>query len=529
MKSLTVILILTILTFNIAFSQVSQDWVQRFTSDSIKNDIVRDMFVDSEGNTYITGSQNQTGANVDIQALTVKYNSQGVLQWIQNYIAPANNGAFCRAIYVDAGGNVYVTGENAVYSGGANEMLVIKYSPTGTQLWSYRFQYVANFYCSGFGIITDADGNVYVTGEYGNGGNNIFLTKFSPGGALIGQTFYNNGSEGARKIAMDGAGKIIIGGYANTSSTTGLIALKYEQNLDLVWATRWDSLTTDISDMAVDINSNIILISTRTSTVDYATVKINSGGFVLWSQYYNSNYDIARGVVTDNSGNIYVTGESGVLGQPLTSRFCTVKYDPNGNQQWVSNYQDGDGYSAYDISIDNSANLYITGNRYSNSDIVTVKYNSGGDLQWNISYNGTANSLDAAVRVGTDQNGNVYTTGNSIGELTGYDIVLIKYIQTSIGIQNFPDLIPNSYTLSQNYPNPFNPVTNIEFGVPRSGLINLRIFDMNGKEVAALVNSNLSSGTYRYNFDASGLSSGVYFYKLEAEDFAETKRMLLLK
>ena len=113
MKSLTVILILTILTFNIAFSQVSQDWVQRFTSDSIKNDIVRDMFVDSEGNTYITGSQNQTGANVDIQALTVKYNSQGVLQWIQNYIAPANNGAFCRAIYVDAGGNVYVTGENA--------------------------------------------------------------------------------------------------------------------------------------------------------------------------------------------------------------------------------------------------------------------------------------------------------------------------------------------------------------------------------------------------------------------------------
>jgi len=281
-------------------------WTKRFTSDSVRTDNIRAMHVDEQGKVYLTGSQRQTSLNLDIQALTVKYNSNGDQLWIQNYIAPSANGAFGRAIHVDASGNVYITGENAIYSGGSNEMLVIKYSSGGTQLWANRFQYVGGFYCGGFDLITDADGNVYVTGEYGNGGNNIFIAKYNSGGTLIGQTFYNAGSEGGRKIALDGSGKIIVGGYANSSTAISVIALKYEQNLDFVWATKWDSLTTNVTDydMAVDINSNVILIGTRTNSIDFATVKINSSGAVQWSKLYNSGSDIPRGVVTDDSGNV---------------------------------------------------------------------------------------------------------------------------------------------------------------------------------------------------------------------------------
>ena len=546
MKCFWGMIYLSVLAFNVSYSQVTQEWAQRFTSDSIRIETVNDMFVDSQGNVYITGSQRERPfpfAN-EIQALTLKYNAQGVLQWVQNYIAPLNNGAFCRAVYADASGNVYVTGENAIYSGGANEMLVIKYSPSGTQLWAGRFQYVNNFYCGGFDIITDADGNVYVTGEYGNGGNNIFLVKYTPGGLLAGQTFYNISSEGGRKIGLDGAGKVIVSGYANVQDTAQFICLKYEQNLDLVWVTRWSNpqsnggSSTSMNDMAIDINSNVILAGT--SNLDYATVKINPSGVIQWSKLFNSatGWDFCRGTVTDNTGNIYVTGETGTSGFPFDSKFCTIKYDQGGNQQWISYYNGGgtpDGYTAVDIAIDNNTNLYVTGNIYSTSDIGTVKYNSSGILQWAISYSGTGNNIDRAVSVGVDADAKVYVSGNSFDALSGNDIAVVKYASSSIGINNISGEVPDGFSLSQNYPNPFNPVTKIRFEIA-AGItgsqsnVSLVIFDLSGKEIEELYNGSLSPGKYEADWNASGYSSGVYFYKLSTADgFSETKKMLLTK
>ena len=97
------------------------------------------------------------------------------------------------------------------------------------------------------------------------------------------------------------------------------------------------------------------------------------------------------------------------------------------------------------------------------------------------------------------------------------------------GISNGSIYLPEGFKLNQNYPNPFNPVTNLEFGIPRPGFVSLKIYDMLGKEVATLVNSNLASGSYKYDFDGSALSSGTYFYTLKANEFIETKKMLLLK
>jgi len=96
------------------------------------------------------------------------------------------------------------------------------------------------------------------------------------------------------------------------------------------------------------------------------------------------------------------------------------------------------------------------------------------------------------------------------------------------------NIVPSHYSLSQNYPNPFNPVTKIKFNVKAKGnsekaKINLIIFDLLGKEVAKLVNGELSPGTYEVDFDASSLPSGVYFYKLVSGEFSDSKRMVLVK
>ena len=88
---------------------------------------------------------------------------------------------------------------------------------------------------------------------------------------------------------------------------------------------------------------------------------------------------------------------------------------------------------------------------------------------------------------------------------------------------------PLSFTLKQNYPNPFNPTTNIEFSIPVSGFVSLKIYDISGKQVGHLVNNILREGSYSANFNASNLSSGIYFYTLKTDGFVETKKMLLVK
>jgi len=89
--------------------------------------------------------------------------------------------------------------------------------------------------------------------------------------------------------------------------------------------------------------------------------------------------------------------------------------------------------------------------------------------------------------------------------------------------------IPDGYILYQNYPNPFNPMTNIKFQIPKSGFVNMIVYDILGKEIATLVNEELKPGTYEVNWDGSGFTSGVYYYKLVADDYTETRKMVLLK
>ncbi len=102
-------------------------------------------------------------------------------------------------------------------------------------------------------------------------------------------------------------------------------------------------------------------------------------------------------------------------------------------------------------------------------------------------------------------------------------------INTLVGVTNNTNTIPEIYTLNQNYPNPFNPVTQIKYGIPKQGLVTMKVYDILGREITKLVNEVKAPGSYIVDFDGSNLSSGVYFYKLEANGFVDVKRMMLIK
>ncbi len=101
-------------------------------------------------------------------------------------------------------------------------------------------------------------------------------------------------------------------------------------------------------------------------------------------------------------------------------------------------------------------------------------------------------------------------------------------VQDPVGV-NDDEIVANHFELEQNFPNPFNPSTRINYSVPTSSFINLKVYDILGNEVAVLVNEEKPAGNYEINFDASRLTGGVYFYQLTSNSFVDTKKMILLK
>jgi photosystem II stability/assembly factor-like uncharacterized protein len=140
---------------------------------------------------------------------------------------------------------------------------------------------------------------------------------------------------------------------------------------------------------------------------------------------------------------------------------------------------------------------------------------------WNLSHTQSAAQNDISIipdGAGCMTGWSAGTTG-TISKMTGIPVSVNDPVSN----------IPSAYKLWQNYPNPFNPVTGITYALPLSGNVELKVYDVLGKEVAEIVNSYMTAGVHNISFDASSLASGVYIYKLTSGSFTESKKMVLIK
>jgi hypothetical protein len=117
--------------------------------------------------------------------------------------------------------------------------------------------------------------------------------------------------------------------------------------------------------------------------------------------------------------------------------------------------------------------------------------------------------------------------GFALGDLNWYPSQLAQWLVTDV--KQVPNLVPSKFGLSQNYPNPFNPTTNINYTVPTSGFVSLKVYNTLGQEVATLFEGFQNVGLYKLDFDASKLASGIYLYRLQTNGFTQTKKMILMK
>jgi len=434
MKSLIIILAI-FLSMSVSYKFSYSQWVQRYNGPGIGVDIVSSIVVDDSGNVYVTGGSGNGYA-------TIKYSSSGVQQWIQRYIG---NGSKALSIALDGSGNVYVTGYSR-FGFFSSSFVTIKYSSSGAQQW-------VRTYNGGFGnsIAVDDSGNVYVTG-WSSPNEDYITIKYNSIGDSQWVQRYNglgNSQDNGISIAVDGSGNVYVTGQSRSSFNFDYATIKYNSNGDSLWVQRYHGPggNDQAISIAVDGSGNVY-VTGRSQGIgndnDYATIKYNSSGVQQWVQRYNptNESDDVTSMAVDSLGNVYVTGSSNIIGIGASA---TIKYNSNGDSLWVRRYNGG---SASSIAVDGSGNVYVTGSNYSSgtgSDYGTIKYNSLGALQWVQRYDGPGNGGDGASSIAVDNSGNVYVTGNSAGIGTGNDYATIKYSQQPTTALDLTALIQGFY------------------------------------------------------------------------------------
>jgi len=337
----------------------------------------------------------QRAAALGVAVLLAVPSTQAVSpEWVRRYNGPGNGQDVAVAMVVDASRNIYVTGESQG-SDGIDDYATIKYDPNGAVLWMARYDGPTNDTSEARAIAVGSLGNVYVAGRSAIGLYHDYATvKYDPNGAEAWAARYNGpggGQDAATSLTLDAHGNILVTGTSDGAGTGN----------------------------------------------DYATIKYDPGGNVLWVARYNgpaNREDGARAIAVDQVGNFVVTGSSD--GNGTEQDFATVKYDPNGTQLWVSRYDgpvSGDDYAA-GMALDPWGNVCVTGRSkdigIGQYDYATVKYDPNGVELWVRRYDGPTNDKDRAVGVATDDVGNIYVTGYSLNNADGsiwYSCVTIKY------------------------------------------------------------------------------------------------------
>lgn len=491
--------------------------------------------LDSQDNVYVSGNS----ASSDF---VVKYNPLGVQQWVSRDNDPTDYHQ-PSAIVVDNSGNVYVHGNTR----SPYRFLTNKYNAAGVQQWSARYEGPSKLYDQGSAMTLDASGNVYVAGwsrgvVYPVVGSDLdFATvKYTPDGIRQWASRYDASQRTGTVwiIANDYGQYIAVDRQGNTyvTGTTGnnICTVKYDAQGVEQWVKIYSGpgVSNDKPvGIAVDGNDNVYVAGTTQgygTDYDIVAIKYDASGNEKWVSRYNGpSDDSASDMVLDGMGNLYVVGSSNVSGRSL---FATVRFNSAGVPAWCQTYDTSSAvYSfARAIAVDGSGGIYVTGYRFTKTadyQYISIKYDTLGQQQWIVQHEPGFSSLDIAV----DRNGGVVVVGKKYVSGVGYRTVTVKYSQVTTAIKEGLIDVPAAFELMHNYPNPFNPSTRIQFNIPQTSFVTLKIYSALGVEVATLVSSELSGGRYEAVWNAGSASSGIYFYRMQAGSYTQTKKMILLR
>ena len=404
-------------------AQPSPAWTARFNGRANYFDRITGMKVDRAGNVYLCGStytENQFAQDY----LTVKYGPGGARAWARIFDVGEND--VPAGIALDQAGNLYVTGTAGT----------LKYDSAGALQWHRPV--------GGSGIAVDPSGNILLAGS---SGGDAALWKLDPAGNTLWMRTHD-GTAGQDdyliEVASDVEANVFAIGAQNLEHDEAVgdfLVLRYNAAGSLRWAGIYNGPENMIDlaqAFALDSAGNVVVagwidVEAQRFDGDVGLVRFSrADGSVLSSDAVDLGLqDQPFDVALDAQGNAYVVGHSET--HFTLFDYLVVKFDPAGQEVWTRTYDGGGGQfdEATAVSVDRSGHIYVTGGASLEAgqprDFATLKYDPSGTLLWAALYDSPAHDLDAASHMELDDRGNIHVAGESYGDGTQSDFLLVKY------------------------------------------------------------------------------------------------------
>jgi len=378
-------------------------WTKTYDSGAQKEDRISSLDVDTNGNSYITGKSDGTGTGFDYA--TIKYDSSGNQVWVKRYNGTGNGNDQAISIILGESGTITVTGSSKGLLT-ESDIVTIQYTSAGTQVWEARYSAPPSAVDLNTtqDIVVDDNGNTYVTGtsEWGQNWLDYVTAKYDPQGNLLWVVPYNghsNWDDIPSAIDVDSAGNVYVSGKSYDMVTNyDAVTIKYDPDGNQLWMVRYDGPSDPfwggdaVMDMAVDTAGNVYIVVSSWVTITGVIIKYDTNGNQQWISNLPEilHYWDTVQIVLDQSSNV-VVGYWTAL----------VKYTSDGQISWEKT-----GPYTQALTTDSAGNVYGTGGNA----IRTTKYSPSGDLLWATQY---GDYFDTGNAITVDKAGNVYVTGHT--------------------------------------------------------------------------------------------------------------------
>jgi hypothetical protein len=462
---------------------------------------------------------------------TVIYGQAPDIQWINYY-----DGRGGRSVSPTSDGGYIIVG--AIYEGGYSDFFIIKTDSYGDTLWTRT--------CGGadddrpYSVQQTTDGGYIIagyTGSFGNGSNDIYLVRMNTAGDTLWTKAIGGGLSdwGSSVIQTSDSGFVIVGSTLSFGAgETDVYLVKTDSNGDTLWTRTIGGIDRESGNSVIQTpDDGYVIVGTTWSfgagESDVYLIKTDSQGDTIWTRTYG-------GVYSEYGSSIDMTsGDNGfaICGTNHTEAYL-IRTNSEGDTLWTKTYgRQNRAFYGYSVKETMDGGYIISGESWRirppsppYSQLLVIRTDSFGDTLWTSEIGGDEFNAGYSVCQATD--GGYVISGETLNIDYPSYLLLVKFASDQTGV-NVTDNIPDKFNLKQNYPNPFNASTTISFTLPQESEVTISIYNILGQKIASVFEDMLSAGENNVVWNASEQSSGMYFYKIQAGDYTETMKMLLLK
>jgi len=478
----------------------------------------------------VTGHTGSYGSPYDL--LLAKFDGSGNHLWTRTLGGPDED--IGRSVVEVSDGGIIVTARTRSYDGSDYDLLLAKFDGSGNHLWTKTLG-GSDYNDYEYSLAEVSDGGLVVTGEtysYGTTSGDVFLTKFDgSGNHLWTKTVGGTGRERGRFVLQVSDGGLVVVGWTDSygAGEKDVLLAKFDGSGNTCMG---ESVTPTVQSISPTITTPSPTVTTPSLTITSPSPTITS--------------PTPTTTVVCEPLIVFVDIKPQSCPNPLNIKGGYSKGNPQSHHEDIRRPKSVLpvailGMEYFDVATVDFSTVLLEGVAPIRSAIEDVSTPFDGEL-CGCTTEGADGFDDLTLKfyrhqivaaLGDVQDGDevVLTLTGALSDGTpieGADCVLIISSKGDATVKPIA-FVPSSYGLSQNYPNPFNPQTAIRYALAKDAQVTLVVYNIAGQKIKTLLNEEQQAGYHECVWDGKDVASGIYFYRLQAGDFVQTRKMVLLK